>query len=533
MSLGAALAPLAHASVSQISIIDDDTALHENLAGTLAQMRSMGVDAVRLDINWASIAPDPDSRRAPRFNAANPAAYPASGWAFYDAFVRDAVADGLTPYLTLTKPDPLWAQGPGAPRNGYAVWRPNAREFGQWVRAVATRYDGHYTPPGQSSPLPAVRFWSVWNEPNYGYGLAPQSARGGRVQISAEIYRNLFDQAWSALMATGHRGNTILFGETAPHGGINGGGYGGGGVAPLVWLRALYCVNARYEPLRGPLARANGCPPTPAGSRQFRRRNPGLFEATGLAAHLYAQGQPPDHSLVDHQRGQYDPGYGDLAAVPKMLAELARLQRVYGSHRRIPVYNTEYGYQTRPPQRPASGYWPVKPVVAAYYINWAEYISYRNPLIASYDQYLLQDVGNLFDTGLLYPDGRPKPTYGAFVTPMYMPRTFSRGPAVLEVWGGVRPARVDHVSSAQIQFQANFRGPFRTLRTVPITNIRGYFDVRQRFATSGRIRIAWVDPFTQRTVYSRVGVVRIRPLVQRRRRPLRGGARRRASRGGA
>jgi len=507
----AATAPLAHASATQISILDDDTLLHENLAGTLAQLRSLGVDAVRLDINWASIAPDPNSVRPPaHFNATNPAAYPASGWAFYDAFVRDATADGLIPYLTLTKPTPRWAEGPHPPVNGLAVWRPNADAFGRWVRAVATRYDGHYTPPGQSSPLPAVRFWSVWNEPNYGYGLAPQSARGGRVQISALLYRHLFDQAWSALMATGHRGNTILFGETAPHGGINGGGYGGGGVAPLVWLRALYCVNARYQPLRGALARANGCPATAAASRQFRRRNPGLFEATGLAAHLYAQGQPPDHSLVDHAPGQYDPGYGDFAAIPKILAELDRLRRVYGSRRRMLIYNTEYGYQTDPPQRPSKGYWPVAPAVAARYINWAEYLSYRNPRVASYDQYLLIDSGDLFDTGLLYPDGRPKPSFRAFLTPMYMPQTFARRPAALEVWGCVRPAHVDDVRRAQIQFQPRFRGPYRTLRTVLITNIRGYFDVRQWFAVSGRIRVAWVDPLTHRTVYSRVGVVRIR-----------------------
>src|ERR1700727_2468012 len=65
---------------------------------------------------------------------------------------------------------PRWADGKNPPKayrqSRNAGWRPNAKLYGQFVRAVADRYDGHFRPSGASSPLPAVAFWSLWNEPN-------------------------------------------------------------------------------------------------------------------------------------------------------------------------------------------------------------------------------------------------------------------------------------------------------------------------------------------------------------------------------
>lgn len=507
------LAPLAHASSTQLSIFEDDTALHDNLSGTLATIRALGVNVVRVDVNWSSLAPDPNSTTRPSgFNGSDVADYPAANWSFYDDLDRIASQDGLTVMFTLTKFVPRWAEPASLPRGvPYPIWKPNAVEFGAFAKAVGTRYDGRYTPPGQSTPLPAVHMWSVWNEPNYGQGLAPESADRGSIVIAAGLYRALLGRAWNGLMQSGHRGNTILFGEIAPHGSVNGGNYGL--VAPLVFLRALYCVNPSYHELRGAIARGDGCPVNAAGSRRFRAQNPALFQSGGIAAHLYAQGVPPDREFSDRcARGDDPSQYADLGSVNRLLTALARMNAVYGSHRRLPVYNSEYGYQTDPPQPRscAEDSLPVSPATAAYYINWAEYISYRNPLVYSYDQYLLADTDKFFATGLEYSSGLAKPTFAAFRTPLYMPTTFARRPAALLVWGCVRPARVDGVHTVQIQFQAHGRGAFRTLRTVRIFNPRGYFEVRQRFTTSGTARLSWTDPAGGASYTSRLVRVTIR-----------------------
>ena len=74
----------------------------------------------------------------------------------------------------------------------------SAAEFGQFVRAVATRYSGHYTPPGAPKPLPRVNFWSIWNEPNLGIEMAPEAIDHSQVEVSAHYYRDFVDAAWKA-----------------------------------------------------------------------------------------------------------------------------------------------------------------------------------------------------------------------------------------------------------------------------------------------------------------------------------------------
>jgi hypothetical protein len=285
-------------------------------------------------------------------------------------------------------------------------------------------------------------------------------------------------------------------------------------VAPLEFLRGLYCVDGSFHQLRGSLAAANGCPTTAAGSRRFRSQNPALFDATGFAAHLYAQATPPGRPFDDRCTSDQDRGdYADLGNVGDLISTLNRLQRVYRSARRLPVYNTEFGYKTDPPE-PYSckqNSLTLSPATAAYYMNWAEYLSYRNPQIASYDQYLLIDSSKPgaegFATGLLFPDGSPKPGLAAFRTPLYMPRTSSRRPALLEVWGGVRPAWADGVRSVALQFRPRGQQFFETLRTIPVSGRHGYFDLRQRFRTSGTVRLLWTDPADASSYTSRwIGV---------------------------
>jgi hypothetical protein len=507
--LAAVQAPPAAASSTQEAIFQDDGLLSQNPAGGLAMLRSLGVTRVRVAVAWSRIAPQPTAKQAPKgFNAANPAAYPASSWSYLDQVAEHAKADGISLDFLLTGAAPRWAEGRGKPSGDpFGAWKPSAADYGAFVKAVGTRYSGTFTPSGASAPLPSVNFWGVWNEPNYGPDLAPQTADGGRVQLAAASYRGLLAHAWSALQASGHQRDTIVFGETAPHGYASGGNFSG--TAPLEFVRGLYCVNSHNQELRGATAAQNGCPTSAAGSRRFRSQNPALFSAGAFAAHPYAEATPPNKSLL--AKGQDHADVADLGAVSKLERTLDSLNRVYGSHKQFPIYSTEYGYQTNPPEHSKQG---INPLTAAYYLNWAEYISYKQSRIRSYMQYLLTDPpGGNFASGLEFSGGQPKPGLAAYRLPLYLPKTAVKHPASLEVWGGVRPAHFAALDTgrrqtAQIQFQTNSTGAFTTVATVPITNIRGYFDVHLKFSHSGTVRVAWADESGQ-TDYSRSVTIKV------------------------
>jgi hypothetical protein len=235
----------AAASTSQESIFQDDNLLKADPAGTMQTLRGLGVQRVRVNLTWNTVAPAPTSTKRPKsFNAADPAAYPDAGWAPYDAIVRAGEASGVEIDFTIEGPAPLWATGSGAPKGttGFfrAAWKPSAKEFGLFVRAVGTRYSGTYRPRGSATAIPRVSFWSIWNEPNYGFDIAPQGLGAHQsTPNSPHVYRNLLDAAWSALQATGHRTRTdrILFGEVTPHG-VNGFGVFSN-MKPLIFLRSL------------------------------------------------------------------------------------------------------------------------------------------------------------------------------------------------------------------------------------------------------------------------------------------------------
>ncbi len=518
----------ATASPQQVSILQDPVWVLKDPQETLSTFRALGASMVRVIVDWALLAPAPTSRTVPPgFAGTDPADYPAANWAPYDEIVKIAAAAGMRVDFTVSGGAPRWAEGPGTPvvaiDNPFWAWRPSAGDFGQFVHAVGERYSGTYVPPGETATLPRVSVWGLWNEPNFGEDLGPQAVHGSTVSVAPGMYRRLLDAAWNALVATGHSPSTdtILIGEVAARG-LSGratpshpAGLPGdfGQTKPLTFLRTLYCVDAWNRELRGAPARAVGCPATAAGSHQFRAQNPGLFAASAFADHPY-----PDNNLPPSLDSSHDSNDAPFSQLGNLEHELDRLQQVYGSHERFPIYDTEYGYITHPPN--AKRY--VSPATAAYYINWAEYLSWKQPRVASTMQYLLYDPppdatnqgDGGFSSGLLFSNGRPKPTYAAYRLPLYLPVTSTRRGRSLEVWGCVRPARyaifdTGEAQTAQIQFAPGSHGPYVPVATVTIANPNNcYFDVRLRFPASGRVRLAYSYPagspgVSGSTVYSR------------------------------
>ena len=527
-------APPARAASTQTAILEDEPQMLANPVQTLMQARELGAGTVRLLLRWDVIAPKPNSFKRPaNFNGSNPASYPARSWAPYDAVIRAAAADGIKIDLDLAGGAPLWATGPKMPhQRGYPFhnWEPSAALFGQFVHAVAVRYGGAYDPttrsvsPGSASELPRVGVWSVYNEPTYGPSLAPQGLPGHPgVEGSPRYYRLLVDAAWSALHATGHGSDTIIIGELTPRnktysttklGNFN-------GMWPLQFLRALYCVDPRYRPLRGTAASLRGCPTNAAGTRRFASMHPALFAASGYSDHPYTDGLPPNKELMPSPNGT------GITELGQLTGALDRVVSVYHSRKRFPVWITEYGYITSPPKlpHPTAGdhlRYP-SPATAAYWDNWSEYLTWKNPRVMSFDQYLLRDplprlasndYGG-FASGLLDFQGNPKPGYDAWRMPLYLPVTHAVMGQALEVWGAVKPvhyAMLDMPTQPQsvtILFEPAGSTTFSPLDTVPITSSQGYFDTHETFPSSGTLELSWTYPADSmfatpsQTIYSR------------------------------
>ena len=282
-------------------------------------------------------------------------------------------------------------------------------------------------------------------------------------------------------------------------------------MVPLRFIRALYCVGQNLEPLPGRQAALRSCPTTNVASKAFPTQNPALFQASGFAFHPYPQGTAPDIRARD------EPDYADLPQLDALERTLDGALSAYGATYRFPLYDTEFGYHTDPPETGAPA---ITPTLAADYLNWAEYITWRNPRLVSWDQYLLADPSpapGSFDTGLEFYDGTKKILYEAFRMPIYLPTTTATSGHVLDVWGCVRPAhyymigRAASRQVAEIQFEPRSGTRFRTLKQVDLSDPYGYFYTPVDFPSSGNVRISWSYPHHGPKIHSRMVRINLLP----------------------
>ena len=533
LALAALAAPVSTASAApgQESIFQDDHLLvegsDERVEATMGTLRSLGVDRVRVSVFWRFIAPAIDDPTRPPFrgrSASDPAAYNAGAWNRYDRIVAAARRYGVEVLFTITGPAPKWATGDKSEERGLV--NPSTREFASFVTAVGRRYSGSYTdeqprpaprpsglfgppPPPPSPPprvLPRVSVFSIWNEPNQPGWLRPQAA--GRRPASPHVYRGLLGAGWNGLQASGHGRDTILIGELAPRGTRL---LTGGPMTPLLFLRELYCVDRRLRPLRGRAARARGCPSDAAGRARFRSRNPALFQAPGYAHHPYALEVSP--STVDRNRDQVT-----ISSLGRLTRILDRLTRRYGSRRRMPIWLTEYGYQTDPPDPTIVGQpWSRQ----AAYINEADHIAYRNRRVSSVAQFLLVDDGpnrkmprsspfywgGTFQSGLVTLSGRRKPSFFSYQRSIdAFPKRVRPGRAV-RVFGQLRRAPNGSLIRGSLQFRRTGSRRWRTVRRVRSRSTRNIVRPRVRVRGSGRFRFVWLEG--SRRVATRSSPVRV------------------------
>jgi hypothetical protein len=449
-----ALAPAAHAAPgAELSMMDDQALLGTSQAqvdATLAQMKAFGADRVRVSAFWSDIAPLPDALAKPAgFDASNPAD-PAYRWDALDRVVQSAAARGLRVLISLSTPVPYWASAKPSLKN--PVWAPKPAEFAQFARAVAARYAS------------AVDQFALLNEPNQGAWLQPQSLRGQ--PVSPHLYRGLVQAAYPAVKAAAPTA-TVLIGELAPSGRNDPGVTRP--IRPLLFLRQMGCRSARFQALR--TGRCRGFKPVPADA---------------IGHHPYAIFQSP------FQRSRYpdDAAIGDWRRLEQTLDRLVARGAIRPSgSKRLPIYYTEFGYQTDPPD-------PYAGIPLARQSRWlqdAAYVAWRTPRVRALNQFRVTDgrIGGKgplafreFQSGLYFADGKPKPAARTFANPIVVRPAGRR----LLVWGQARPGGRHSVT---IERRAPGAKTFTAIAAVA-TDSGGYFQ-RRVARRAGAYRFRWSD----------------------------------------
>jgi hypothetical protein len=281
------------------------------------------------------------------------------------------------------------------------------------------------------------------------------------------LYRALVDAAYPAIKGL-QPDSTVLVGATSSMGNEHP-AKETDGMPPLTFLRALACVDKKLHPITsGPCANYKPLP------------------GDGYSHHPYELLHTPDYSDKKH------PDYamiGDLKRLTDTLNRLAAMHRIDPKIRN--VWLTEFGYESNPPD-PVK---PFSPTEQAQYINWAEYLAWKNPQIKSFPQFLLQDMGRVseadaargkrdygdWQSGLFFNDGSPKPAATSFPLALHVDCTTELGKKkakLLVIWGHVRPGS----GPRQVTIESG-KSSFRPAGTASSL-------------ASGKVRAASVTPFT-------------------------------------
>ena len=448
--LVAMLAPsAASASTSQLSLIQDDAEFlgnrGENLDSAAGELRNLGVDILRTNVNYNKIYRTPEDRKKPAGFVTSDPNSSHYDWSATDRLVALARANGVRLLLTVTGPGPFFSsENPRKCKRLPCTYKPRTKEFEGFAAAVAKRYRGK------------ADYYSIWNEPNIGKTwLTPRfekRRRVGTIDYAAAKYRQLYLAGYKSIAKYDPaRKGRVLFGEVAA---IS---------QPLPFLRAALCLDSNNRPFRGSRAKATGC------SGRVKR-----ISTLGFAVHPYNQGGNGTPRSRTKTKTSLSIAY--MPRLHRLMDSAARRGRIAG---RRGIYVTEFGFQSKPPDSVSN----VSPAEQAQYINESDRLFFGDSRVKWVGQYELTDVPqrDQFNSGLRFVGGERKPAYAAYRMPIVVTR---RSANSVEVYGQSRPGGA---STVAIQAQQSGK-PFTTVRSVR-ANSRGVFRVVVKL--NGAFKTKW------------------------------------------
>lgn len=455
-----------------------------SVRSAMGQIAALGFNYVRLTAGWSAISPHSTSPHIPGrpFNPANQATYPVANWHELDRAVVDAHQAGLQVMIDVAFWAPRWAVPLGSP-DGENRYEPNPALFSDFARAVAQRYDGTTPVPGDpGATLPAVELYTIWNEPNQSEFLEPQWEKtpSGWVAESANIYRAMYEDAYSQIKGISSA-DQILMGATSADGSST---PGQGSVPPIEFLQNLACVDENLHPLSIPEC-ANFKP----------------LQADGYADHPYSLDTTPGTSSPN----PLDVPLADTSRLETLLSQLHQDGRITSD---LPLYDTEYGYDTNPPDP----YAPFTPTQQAQFVGWSTYLAWKDPDTVMFSQFLLRDSQpgpsepsarqylSPYQTGLYYSDGQPKPAAQATKITLWAQRVLGGGSPLVLLFGKVPAGSQPQQVQVQVQSGSGWSTATTLLPSCGansefLTNDAGYFlTTTPLLASTATYRLGWLDP---------------------------------------
>jgi len=269
---------------------------------------------------------------------------------------------------------------------------------------------------------PWLRLWEIWNEPNLQSFLKPNSP---------QVYvQRLLNPAYAELHAA-IPGAKVAGGVTAPRA-------GSAGIAPVPWIREMGDARAKLD----------------------------------AYAHNPYPGRPQSET-------PWGPKCVNCQNIT--MADLERLEReVAHAFGHKPIWLTEYGYQTNPPDI----YLGVSPQKQAAYVSSAAMRVFKAPSVAMLIFFMVRDDPDPagWQSGFLTEDGTKKPSYAAFRFPLV--QTSRRG-GHMGLWGQVRsgPGKQPYRVRLEEDDEASWIGGTRW------TDENGFFSITVAAPPGSRVRI--------------------------------------------
>jgi hypothetical protein len=362
VSAGASAGRSARESSSfSVGIYDDTMTLGRPDLG-FPLLHALRAQIVRITLWWGGPSPIGVAPKRPA-SPANPAD-PAYNWLVYDRAVELAKQDNIRVLFSITG-TPAWASA----RRTLNAAPSNDKDLQNFALAAAKRYSGTFMGP-DGTVLPAVRLWLAWNEPNNPVYLAPQyrKVHGRWIAQSAYSYVGICNAIYNGVHSTQLSGEKVACGATDPFGNNQPRSLRPS-ISPLAFLRLV--------------------------------KQDGLRRFDAWAHHPYAGRPTETPTTKPHSKTSVTLGnFGDL---------VKELTRLYGQKR---IWITEYGYQTRPPDR----FFGVSWTNQAKYLAQAYSIARKNPRVDMMIWFLIKDERRLggWQSGFFTAGGQRKPSYTAF-----------------------------------------------------------------------------------------------------------------------
>ncbi len=349
--------PSADASRNMLVGIYDEPSTIGRPNWAFPRYKTLRVKVLRVNLYWGDVLGVANGRRPAQ--PTNPAD-PAYNWFFYDRTVMQAKANGIQMVFSI-----LWTPRWAGPRRNAAPRR--MADLRNFAIAAAKRYTGSYQPIPDAKPLPSVRYWMAWNEPNNPVFLSPQFRRVGSryVTESPRIYSQMCNAIYSGVK-TVRSANKIACGVTAPRGN-NSARSSRPSISPIFFAKGMRTWRARYD---------------------------------AYAHHPYYGNRLETPTSRPTTKG----------STAVLLGNIDDLARVIGNRR---LWITEYGYQT-PPDK----IFGVSFQQQASYVSQSFAIARRHPRIDMMLWFLLRDdprIGNGWQSGFFRFNNSKKPSYNAFL----------------------------------------------------------------------------------------------------------------------